>query len=64
MSIKFPRSEIVFREKLALTLGYFWLKCPICEQFYAGYECGKISVRKEGEEARTIACRWCDKGAK
>jgi hypothetical protein len=52
-----PRPRIL-RKWRAQFSGYFWLSCPVCEQMFAGFECGKVDVPDpdQPDGALKIAC--------
>jgi len=41
---------------IAFVGGYFWLRCPICGKFFAGFECGNARVATEKPEIYYAAC--------
>jgi hypothetical protein len=45
--------------------GWFWLRCPICDEHFAGFEAGEYGMH-DGPKAGYIACRKvsCQKIAK
>lgn len=36
--------------------GYFWLPCPICNEPFAGFECGNDAIWK-GNTGQSVCCK-------
>jgi len=48
-----------FKKMYANLLGYFWLPCPICEEYFGGFEIGVGSVQLA--KGKTMCCcKACD----
>ena len=47
----------LFAKLKAHLLGYFWLPCPVCGEYYAGFEHGKHSWPITFERGRLVCSK-------
>lgn len=58
--MRLPRRWVWLRRGYAALMGYFWLPCPLCGQYFSGAETGPgRAVTLEDPSRGKVACRWC-----
>ena len=46
------------KKLIAYLLGYFWIPCPICNEYFAGFEISKYSLKIDENNSKCI-CKKC-----
>ncbi len=49
----------MLRKLRANLFGYFWMPCPICNEYFAGFEIGNGHVVME-DGTKKVCCKKCD----
>lgn len=57
--MKLSKLRVFVRRTRATLGGYFWLPCPICGEYFGGFEHGNGSVLQPNG-TRKVCCKGCD----